>query len=110
LLWIIRYDKLDIWRQTKPPRETEMKHTKAKCERFAKEHNLTIELDRWAAWGTWSVSYSVDLPAGMITETGYCGQGGETDDAVMAEVWHAIWDIMDELTSVAWLPIEDENT
>jgi hypothetical protein len=83
---------------------------KARCEKFAKEHNLTIELDRWRAWGAQSVSYSVDLPAGMITETGYCGMGGESDDAVMAQVWDAIWDIMDELTSVDWLAIEDEAT
>jgi len=52
--------------------------------------------------------YSVDLPAGMITETGYCGMGGESDDAVMSQVWDAIWDIMDELTSVEWVAIEDE--
>jgi hypothetical protein len=44
----------------------------------------------------------------MITETGYCGMGGESDDAVMSQVWDAIWDIMDELTSVEWVAIEDE--
>jgi hypothetical protein len=86
------------------------KPNKARCEKFAKEHNLTIELDRWRAWGAQSVSYSVDLPAGMITETGYCGMGGESDDAVMSQVWDAIWDIMDELTSVEWVAIEDEVT
>lgn len=84
-----------------------MKITKAKCEQFAKAHNLTIEIDRWSAWGSWSVSYSVDLPNGMITESGNCGQGGETDDAVMAEVWQCIWDIMDELTSLKWMTIEE---
>jgi hypothetical protein len=83
-----------------------MKITKAKCMKFAAENNLTIELDRWAAWGAWSVSYSVDLPQGMITVTGYCGMGGESDDAVMAEVWETIWDIMDELTSVEWVAIK----
>ena len=83
-----------------------MTPNKTRCEQFAKEHNLTITLDRWRAWGALAVSYSVDLPVGMITETGYCGQGGESDDAVMAEVWQTIWDIMDELTSVEWLAIE----
>lgn len=84
-----------------------MKITKAKCEQFAKENNLTIEIDRWSAWGSWSVSYSVDLPNGMITKTGYCGKGGETDDAVMAEVWETIWWDMQELTSSEWITIDE---
>lgn len=84
-----------------------MKPNKARCHKFAKEHNLTIELERWRAWGVWSVSYSVDLPTGLITDTGYCGMGGESDDVVMVEVWDAIWDIMDELVSCSWSTIEE---
>ena len=93
--------------QSTTAKETKMKITKAKCMKFAVENNLTIELDRWSAWGAWSVSYSVDLPNGMITDDGYCGRCGETDDAVMAEVWETIWGDMQELTSSEWMTIEE---
>jgi hypothetical protein len=84
-----------------------MKITKAKCEQFAKANNMTIEIDRWSAWGSWSVSYSVDLPNGMITEAGDCGRCGETDDAVMAEVWETIWSDMQHLVSYEWMTIDE---
>ena len=81
---------------------------KARCEQFAKEKGLTITIDRWRERGEYLGSYSVDLPAGMITETGYCGQCSEIEGQSMQEIWSCIWDSIDELSSVDWVAIEDE--
>ena len=74
--------------------------TKAKCESFAKANNLTITIRKFD--GIW---YSVDLPEGLITESGYAGLGGEDDigDMRMPEIWGAIMDDMESLISEKWL-------
>jgi len=87
-----------------------MKPNKQRCEKFAKEHGLTIEIDRWRERGEYIGSYSVDLPAGLITETGYCGQTSEIEGQSMEDIWSCVWDSIDELTSVAWLPNDDGLT
>ncbi|CAB4156082.1 hypothetical protein UFOVP665_41 [uncultured Caudovirales phage] len=82
------------------------KPNKARCEQFAKEHNLTITIDRWRERGEYLGSVSVDLPEGMITTTGYCGQCGEAEGQSMESIWSFVWNAMHELTSVEWLAIE----
>ena len=74
--------------------------TKAKCESFAKANNLTITIRKFQ-WIWWSV----DLPEGLITESGYAGLGGEDDmgDMRMPEIWGAIMDDMESLISEKWL-------
>ena len=73
--------------------------TKAKCEKYAAEHNLTIEI-----FGSRGTAYSVDLPTGMITETGATGLGGEAElEQKMPEVWGAIMQDMKALVDQEWL-------
>jgi len=74
--------------------------TKAKCEAFARANRLTITVRRFN--GVW---YSVDLPEGLITESGNTGKGGDTDgeDYTMPEVWGAIMDDMETLLAEEWV-------
>jgi hypothetical protein len=47
----------------------------------------------------------VDLPEGLITESGNTGKGGDTDgeDYTMPEVWGAIMDDMETLLAEEWV-------
>ena len=85
------------------------KPNKQRCEKFAKENGLTIEIDRWRERGEYLGSISVDIPEGLITEDGYCGKGGEIDGLSMEDIWSFVWDAMDELTSGPWIPIEEST-
>ena len=78
--------------------------TKAKCESFARDNGLTITIRKFD--GVW---YSVDLPEGLITESGNTGKGGDTDgdDYTMPEVWGSIMDDMETLLAEEWVPNKD---
>ena len=78
--------------------------TKAKCTAYAARHFLTIEVRKMDY-----LMYSVDLPKGLITESGYTGLGGEDDmgDALMPEIWGQILDDMESLVSEKWIPNPD---
>ena len=82
------------------------KITRAKCEKFAQESNLTFEINRFRDWSEWYVSYSVDLPDGMITDTGYCGMSAE-GEGTMAQAYEAVWSCMDELVNSHWMTIDE---
>ena len=82
------------------------KITRAKCEKFAQESNLTFEIKRFRDWAEWHVSYSVDLPDGMITDTGYCGMSAE-GEGTMNQAYEAVWSCIDELVSAEWLTINE---
>jgi hypothetical protein len=77
--------------------------TKAQCTAFAARHFLKITIKRFD--GIW---YSVDLPEGLITESGYTGKGGEEDgDMRMPEIWGAILEDMESLVWENWIPNRD---
>jgi hypothetical protein len=81
--------------------------TKKKCEAYAAQHFITITVRRFS--GVW---YSVDLPEGLITESGNTGKGGEVDDwedVSMAEIWGAIMDDMKTLVWEKWIVNPDCN-
>ena len=87
--------------------ETKQKPNKQRCEKFAKENGLTIEIERWRERGEYRGSVSVDIPLGLITETGYCGHCGEIEGDSMEDIWSFVWDAMDALTSSPWIPTEE---
>jgi hypothetical protein len=78
--------------------------TKAKCEAFAARHSLQITVKRFDG-----ICYSVDLPKGLITESGNTGLGGTDDegDMRMPEIWGAILEDMESLVSEKWIPNPD---
>lgn len=78
--------------------------TKAQCTAYAARHSLQITVERFD--GIW---YSVDLPKGLITESGNTGLGGEDDldDMRMPEIWGAILDDMESLVAEKWIPNPD---
>ena len=86
-----------------------MKSTRAACEKFAAEHNLSLDYNRWKSGGVWCYAYSVDLPDGMITDDGNTGKGGEDEDGLLttAQVWGYILADMKDLASRTWVPIQD---
>lgn len=81
------------------------RYTRAMCDKFAQANNMTFTIERFRDWGEWYVSYSVDLPEGMITDTGCCGMSAE-DEGTMSQAYEAVWSCMDELASAEWLTIE----
>lgn len=89
--------------------ETKQKPNKQRCEKFAKENGLTIEIERWRERGEYRGSVSVDIPLGLITETGYCGHCGEIEGDSMEDIWSFVWDAMDALTSSPWIPTEEST-
>jgi hypothetical protein len=74
--------------------------TKAKCEAYAARHFLTLEVRK-----NYYLSYSVDLPEGLITETGRTGFAGEDDEGEMRmpEIWGAIMADMEALVYEKWV-------
>ena len=81
--------------------------TKKKCEAYAAQHFITITVRRFS--GVW---YSVDLPEGLITESGNTGKGGEVadyEDVKMPEIWGAIMDDMKTLVWDKWIVNPDCN-
>jgi len=79
--------------------------TKKKCEAYAAQHFITITVRRFS--GVW---YSVDLPEGLITESGNTTRGGEEDgDMRMPEIWGAIMDDMEALVWEKWIVNPDCN-
>lgn len=85
------------------------KSTRAACEKFAAEHNLSLDFNRWKNFGVWCHQYSVDLPDGMITEDGNTGLGGEEEDGLVTtpEVWGYIMSDMQTLVACKWVPLQD---
>lgn len=78
--------------------------TKAKCEAYAARHFLTLEVRKMDY-----LSYSVDLPEGLITESGNTGLAGEDDEGEirMPEMWGAIMQDMETLVSEKWVLDDD---
>jgi hypothetical protein len=74
--------------------------TKAKCEAYAARHFLTVEVRKM-----YYLSYSVDLPEGLITESGHTGLAGEDDcgEVRMPQMWGAIMQDMETLVSEKWV-------
>ena len=74
--------------------------TKAKCEAYAARHFLTLEVRKM-----YYLSYSVDLPEGLITESGRTGFAGEDDcgEMRMPEIWGAIMADMESLVWEKWV-------
>ena len=74
--------------------------TKAKCQAYASAHFLTLEIQK----GRY-LSYSVDLPEGLITESGRTGFGGEDGDEPMRmpEIWGSILEDMEALVWEKWI-------
>lgn len=91
--------------------ETNQKPNKQRCEKFAKEHGLTIEMEDRMFRGERTGWFSVDLPDGFITDQGNCGRFSEWDcsDISKAEIWSSVWDDMEDLISSPWIPIEEST-
>ena len=86
--------------------------TKQKCEAFATQHNLSLEVSRGREWGELWATYSIDLPDDQITESGMRGRAGDLDDGsveTMAEVWQCIWEDMQLLVAERWVNIADAD-
>jgi hypothetical protein len=77
--------------------------TKAKCHSYAAQHFLTLEVRKMSY-----LSFSVDLPDGLITESGRTGFAGEDDigDMRMPEIWGSIMEDMEALVWEKWMPNE----
>lgn len=84
------------------------KPNKQRCEKFAKENNLTIEMEDCIFRGVRTGWVSVDLPDGLITDQGNCGRFSEWDgaDISKAEIWLAVQEMMDDLVSCEWMTTE----
>ena len=74
--------------------------TKAKCISYAARLFLTLEVRKM-----YYLSYSVDLPEGLITESGHTGLAGEDDigEVRMPELWGQIMQDMETLVSEKWV-------
>ena len=74
--------------------------TKAKCQAYAARHFLTLEVRKM-----YYLSYSVDLPKGLITESGRTGFGGEDSDGdtKMPGIWGSIMEDMEALVWEKWI-------
>ncbi len=74
--------------------------TKAKCEAFAARHFLTIEVRKM-----YYLSFSIDLPEGLITQGGLTGLAGEDDEGEMRmpQIWGHIMQDMEALVSDRWI-------
>jgi hypothetical protein len=81
------------------------------CERYAAQHNLTIDFASGTTRSGRYYRYSVDLPDGLITESGYTGLGGETDpgDHTAAEVWGFILGDMESLVDERWVTLAEHE-
>ena len=74
--------------------------TKAKCISYAARNFLTLEVRK-----NQYLMYSVDLPEGLITESGMTGYAGEDDigEICMPEIWGAIMQDMEYLVAERWI-------
>ena len=73
--------------------------TRKKCQAYAAQNFLTLEVRKHLY-----LMYSVDLPEGLITESGRTGLAGENDvELSMPEIWGAILEDMETLVSEKWI-------
>lgn len=87
------------------------KSRRAICEELAAHHGITIDFHFWKSSGVRCYQYSVDLPDGMITESGNTGRYGEDDigDNTAAEIWGYILDDMEGLIAEEWMTISEHE-
>ena len=74
--------------------------TRKKCEAYAARNFLTLEIKKHLY-----LMYSVDLPEGLITESGRTGFAGEDSDGdtKMPEIWGSIMEDMEALVWEKWI-------
>jgi hypothetical protein len=80
--------------------------TKAKCEAFALEHNLTLEVKgRTNDW--FGVEYWIQIPDGYILEDDTTGKSGhDLCDIPKSEVWGMIMQDMKLCVEMEWKKVE----
>lgn len=81
--------------------------TRKKVTEYAAKHNITVRFEHGRSCGHRSYEYSVDLPDGMITESGYCGRYGEDEygDNTAAQVWDYILADVESLIAEKWITL-----
>lgn len=77
-----------------------VKSTKAKCEAFAKENSLKLEVEYYGKW--FGYSYSITIPDDKILWDGCTGRSGLQLDIPKAEVWAMVMGDMEEIMSREW--------
>jgi hypothetical protein len=76
--------------------------TRKKCEALAKEHNITIEVERFVGYCYW-----LTIPEGKIMEDGTTGRNDSELFMPLAEVWALVMEDLKSMINHDWLDNED---
>ena len=85
--------------------------TRKKVTEYAAKHNLTIDFNYWIAYGSRNYQFSVDLPDGMITESGNTGKYSEEEfsDHTAAQIWDYILGDVKALIAENWITLQEHD-
>jgi hypothetical protein len=78
---------------------------KAKCEQYAKDHNLLLEVEGGRGW--FGYQYEISIPEGMYMEDGTTGRSEYDLDVPKADVWALIWADMLSIAEETWMTREE---
>lgn len=78
---------------------------KAKCEQYAKDHNLLLEVEGGRGW--FGYQYEISIPEGMYMDDGSTGRSEYDLDVPKPDVWALIWSDMHSIVESAWLTREE---
>lgn len=77
--------------------------SKAKCEAFARKHNLTFRIDP----DHWGYEYEISVPDGMIMDDGTTGRCESEIDEPKWKVWQLLLSDMKDCLEQEWVTIDE---